>query len=117
MIGMTRPTPPGRVAPPNRISSRRRGQMTRNYGWIIVGIGIVVTCVGMGSMMSLSVFLQPISQAEGWSRTGISTPALLNFLAIGVGSFAWGALSDRIGARGVVLGGGVLLGLGLAASS
>jgi hypothetical protein len=31
------------------------------YGWIIVGIGIVVSCVGMGTMMSLAVFLQPIS--------------------------------------------------------
>jgi MFS family permease len=87
------------------------------YGWVIVGLGIAVTCVGMGSMMSLSVFLQPISQAQGWSRTGISTAALLNFLAMGVGSFLWGALSDRFGARIVVLGGGVLLGLGLAASS
>jgi len=49
----------------------------------------------------------------GWSRTGISTAALLNFLAMGVGSFAWGALSDRFRHAGpVVLSGGVLLGLG-----
>jgi len=36
---------------------------------------------------------------------------------MGLGSFAWGALSDRIGSRGVALGGGVLLGLGLVLSS
>jgi MFS family permease len=36
---------------------------------------------------------------------------------MGVGSFLWGAVSDRLGARIVVLGGGVSLGLGLAASS
>ena len=30
------------------------------YGWIIVGAGIVVTCIGLGAMLSLSVFLQPI---------------------------------------------------------
>ncbi len=35
------------------------------YGWIIVGVGIVVSCVGMGTMMSLGVFLQPLSQ-ERW---------------------------------------------------
>jgi hypothetical protein len=35
------------------------------YSWIIVGPGIAVTCVGMGSMRSLSVFLQPNSQARG----------------------------------------------------
>jgi hypothetical protein len=32
------------------------------YGWVIVGVGIVVTCIGMGSMMSLGVYLQPMSQ-------------------------------------------------------
>ena len=46
----------------------------------------------------------------GWSRTGISTAALLNFVCMGIGSFFWGALSDRIGTRSVVLLGGVLLG-------
>src|SRR5213083_261398 len=87
------------------------------YGWIIVGAGIVVTCVGFGAMSSLGVFLQPMSLATGWSRTGISTAALLNFLCMGVGSFVWGALSDRLGTRAVVLLGGVLLGLGLVTAS
>ncbi len=53
----------------------------------------------------------------GWSRTGISTAALLNFLCMGIASFFWGALSDRLGTRAVVLAGGVLLGLGLVAAS
>jgi MFS family permease len=87
------------------------------YGWIIVGVGMVVTSIGIGTMMSLSVFLQPMSEAMGWSRTGVSTAALLNFLCMGVGSFLWGALSDRLGTRGVVLSGGALLGLGLVAAS
>ena len=91
--------------------------MTLFYGWVIVGVGIVVTCIGIGAMLSLSIFLQPIAEAMGWSRTGISTAALLNFLAMGVGSFAWGALSDRFGTRAVVLSGGVLLGLGLVSAS
>src|SRR5439155_206858 len=84
------------------------------YGWVIVGAGIVVTCIGVGAMLSLAIFLQPMSEAMGWSRTGISTAALLNWLCMGVGSFLWGALSDRFGTRAVVLLGGVLLGLGWA---
>ena len=36
---------------------------------------------------------------------------------MGVGSFFWGALSDRLGTRAVVLCGGVLLGLGLVTAS
>ena len=87
------------------------------YGWVIVGVGIVVTCVGFGAMASLSVFLQPMTQAMGWSRTGIATAALLNFLCMGAGAFVWGALSDRFGTRAVVLGGGLLLGLGLVTAS
>jgi MFS family permease len=87
------------------------------YGWMIVGAGIVVTCVGFGAMLSLSIFLQPMAEAMGWSRTGISTAATINWLCMGVGTFVWGALSDRIGTRAVVLCGGVLLGLGLVTAS
>jgi MFS family permease len=36
---------------------------------------------------------------------------------MGIGSFVWGALSDRIGTRGVAVAGGLLLGLGLVLSS
>ncbi|PYN89323.1 MAG: MFS transporter [Candidatus Rokuibacteriota bacterium] len=93
--------------------------MTRRifYGWFIVGSGIVITCVGVGAMLSLSVFLQPMSEAMGWSRTGMSTTALINWLCMGVSAFIWGALSDRFGTRAVVLSGGVLLGLGLVTAS
>jgi len=87
------------------------------YGWVIVGAGIVITCLGMGSMMSLGIFLQPMSAATGWSRTSVSTAALLNFLCMGPASFLWGALSDRFGTRVVVVSGGALLGLGLVAAS
>ena len=87
------------------------------YGWVIVGAGIVITCVGFGAMLTLSVFLQPMAEAMGWSRTGIAAAALLNFLGMGLGAFMWGALSDRFGTRVVVLCGGVLLGLGMVLAS
>jgi len=87
------------------------------YGWVIVGVGMLVGCIGMGAMMSLGVYLQPMAQAMGWSRAGISFAAVLNFLAMGFGSFLWGSLSDRFGTRAVVMTGGVLLGLGLIAGS
>jgi MFS family permease len=87
------------------------------YGWVIVGVGIVVTCVGFGAMASLSIFLQPLTEAMGWSRSGIATAAMLNFLGMGLGAFLWGALSDRYGTRVVVLAGGALLGLGMVLAS
>jgi MFS family permease len=87
------------------------------YGWVIVGVGIVITCVGFGAMLTLSIFLQPIAEAQGWTRTGIAVAAMLNFLCMGVGAFLWGTLSDRYGTRAVVLCGGVLLGLGMVLAS
>ena len=87
------------------------------YGWVIVGVGIVITCVGFGAMLTLSIFLQPMAEAMGWSRTGIAVAAMLNFLCMGVGAFVWGAMSDRCGTRAVVLFGGALLGLGMVLAS
>src|SRR4029078_6537830 len=91
--------------------------MRLQYGWVIVAAGAVMGCVAIGSLFSLAVFLQPMSDATGWSRTGISSAMTLDFLTMGVAGFAWGALSDRSGARVVVFAGAVLLGLGIVLAS
>ena len=88
-----------------------------SYGWVVVGAGAMMTCVGFGAMLSLAVFLQPISEAMGWSRSGVSAAATIDFLCMGLAAFFWGALSDRFGTRIVVLSGAVLLGIGLIAAS
>lgn len=88
-----------------------------SYGWVVVGAGALMTCVGFGAMLSLAVFLQPISEAMGWSRSGVSAAATIDFLCMGLAAFFWGALSDRFGTRIVVLAGSVLLGAGLVAAS
>jgi MFS family permease len=93
------------------------GQRRLFYGWVVVGASAVIVCIGMGAMFSLGVFLKPMADGMGWSRGAISTVALLNWIAMGLGSFFWGALSDRLGTRGVALAGGALLGLGLVLSS
>ena len=91
--------------------------MKTSYGWVVVAAGALLTCVAFGAVFSLAVFLQPMADATGWSRAGISGAMTLDFLAMGVGGFAWGALSDRYGARPVVLAGSVLLALGLVLAS
>jgi MFS family permease len=79
----------------------------------MVALGAFMTCIAVGAMFSLAVFLRPITEATGWSHTAVSSAMTLNFLAMGAAGFGWGALSDRIGPRSVVLAGAVLLGLGL----
>ena len=83
------------------------------YGWVMVALGAFMTCIAVGAMFSLAVFLRPITEATGWSTTAVSAAMTLNFLAMGAAGFGWGALSDRIGPRPVVLAGAILLGLGL----
>jgi MFS family permease len=87
------------------------------YGWIVVAASAVIVCIGMGALFSFGVFLKPMADTMGWSRGAISSVALLNWVSMGLGSFVWGALSDRIGTRGVAVAGGLLLGLGLVLSS
>ncbi len=91
--------------------------MERSYGWVIVGAGALMGCVAIGSLFSLAVFLQPMSDATGWSRTGIAGAMTIDFLVMGVAAFGWGMLTDRFGPRIVVLSGAILLGLGLALAS
>jgi MFS family permease len=91
--------------------------MAQSYRWVIVALGALMTCVAIGAMFSLAVFLEPMSETSGWSRAGISSAMTLDFLVMGVAGFAWGAISDRFGPRIVVLAGAVLLGAGLVLAS
>ncbi|QKC95510.1 MFS transporter [Mesorhizobium sp. NZP2298] len=91
--------------------------MNLSYRWVIVAAGALMSCVAIGTMFSLAIFLEPMALDTQWSRAGISSAMTLNFLVMGLGGFAWGALSDRFGARLVVTIGAVLLGLALVLAS
>ncbi len=85
--------------------------------WGLLAAAMAIVGVAMGALFSLGVFLAPIQSATAWSRTDISAVALLAWVTLGIGSFLWGALSDRTGPRGVIIVGGVFLGLGLVVAS
>ncbi len=87
------------------------------YRWVIVAAGGILGCVAFGAMFSLPVFLRPIAQDTGWSITGVSGAMTIAFLAMAVGSIAWGSLSDRVGPQIVVLAGSILLAASLALAS
>lgn len=91
--------------------------MDRHYGWVIVAVGAVITCLAAGAMFALPVYLQPMADDTGWSRAGISAAMTVGFITMGFAGFAWGTLSDRIGARPVVLIASIMLGLGLVIAS
>jgi MFS family permease len=84
-----------------------------SYRWVIVAAGGVMGCIAMGSLFSLPVLLNPMTESTGWSRTGISAAMTVAFLAMAVTSIPWGAASDRYGARPVVMAGAALMALSL----
>jgi MFS family permease len=88
-----------------------------HYRWVIVAAGGLLGCVAIGAMFSLPVFLLPISRDTGWSVTGVSTAMTIGFVAMALGSMAWGSLSDRVGPRFVVVMGSVILAASLALAS
>lgn len=84
-----------------------------SYGWVVLGASFVIVTMAIGTLFSLAVFLKPLEESMGWNRSSVSAIALMNWIAMGVGSFGAGYLSDRFGTRRVVLAGGVLVGGGL----
>ncbi|HEV8226832.1 MAG TPA: MFS transporter [Methylomirabilota bacterium] len=87
------------------------------YGWVVLGAAFAIITLSIGTLFTLGVFLKPIEEGMGWSRSSIGAVGLLNWLVMGLGGVAAGYLSDRFGTRVVVLVGGALLGLGLVLSS
>src|SRR5256885_2020396 len=87
------------------------------YGWTVLAAAATIVAIGQGALLSFGVFLKPLEESMRWNRSDISMVALLNWLAMGAGSFVWGALSDRLGGRVVAVAGGLLMGLGFVVSS
>ncbi|MGH7301300.1 MAG: MFS transporter [Candidatus Rokuibacteriota bacterium] len=87
------------------------------YGWVVLAAAFVIITMSVGTLFTLGVFLKPIEESMGWSRSGIGAIGLFNWIVMGVGGVVSGFVSDRLGTRRVVLVGAALLGLGLVLSS
>ncbi|HSE03280.1 MAG TPA: MFS transporter, partial [Methylomirabilota bacterium] len=87
------------------------------YGWVVLGAAFVIITMSIGTLFTLGVFLKPIEDSMGWSRSGIGAIGLFNWAVMGLGGVVSGFVSDRVGTRRVVLVGAGLLGLGLVLSS
>lgn len=87
------------------------------YGWVVLAAAFAIITLSIGTLFTLGVFMKPMQDAMGWSRSSIGAIGLLNWIVMGLGGVLAGYLSDRIGTRTVVLVGGGLLGIGLVLSS
>lgn len=74
-------------------------------GWVIVMTSVMGIAVSFGSLVifAFGVFIKPLSDQFGWSRTEISLAFTLTALMVAVFSPFIGRVVDRVGARKVLL--------------
>ena len=81
------------------------------YGWVIVGVAFVGSGLGSGvSIWGASVFVLPMTEEFGWSRTEFFAAFAVRAVVVGVTAPAVGPwLDTRHGPRLMAMGGAVVL--------
>jgi MFS family permease len=79
---------------------------------ILICGGLIVT-LSMGIRHGFGLWLQPITQAQGWTREAFAFAIAIQNLAWGVAGIFAGMAADRFGAFKVLLVGAALYALGL----
>ena len=75
--------------------------------------GAMIVTLSMGIRHGFGLWLQPITQAQGWTRETFAFAIAIQNLSWGVFGIFAGMLADKVGAFKVLLGGAVLYALGL----
>lgn len=75
--------------------------------------GAAIVTLSMGIRHGFGLWLQPITQDQGWTRENFAFALAIQNLAWGVAGIFAGMLADRFGAFRVLVGGAVLYALGL----
>jgi MFS family permease len=75
--------------------------------------GATIVTLSMGIRHGFGLWLQPITQAQGWTRETFALAIAIQNLAWGVSGIFAGMVADRFGAFKVIFGGAVLYALGL----
>lgn len=86
------------------------------YGWYIVAVAFVSSMMSMGiTAYSMGVFLKPMTEELGWSRTDISLGQTLTTFVTGILGVAIGRRMDVRGGRALMVGGAIIGGFGFIA--
>lgn len=75
--------------------------------------GALIVTLAMGVRHGFGLWLQPITQAQGWSRETFAFGLAVQNLAWGFFGIFAGMIADRFGAMRVIIGGSLLYALGL----
>jgi MFS family permease len=80
----------------------------------VLACGAFIVTLSMGIRHGFGLWLQPITQAQGWTRETFSFALAIQNLSWGVFGIFAGMAADRFGAFRVLIGGAVAYALGLA---
>ena len=81
--------------------------------WQVLACGAAIVTLSMGVRHGFGLWLQPITQAQGWTRESFSFALAVQNLSWGVFGVFAGMLADRFGAFRVLLACAVMYALGL----
>jgi len=76
--------------------------------------GAAIVTLSMGIRHGFGLWLQPITQTQGWSRENFAFAIAIQNLAWGLAGIFAGMVADKFGAFKVIIAGAVLYALGLA---
>ncbi|MEO7159599.1 MAG: MFS transporter [Polaromonas sp.] len=79
----------------------------------VLACGAAIVTLSMGIRHGFGLWLQPITQAQGWTRETFSFAIAVQNLSWGIFGIFAGMAADRFGAFRVILGGALLYALGL----
>jgi MFS family permease len=82
------------------------------YGWYVVAALFFSTFIVIGVRQGFGVFVESWEKEFGVTTTAVSVAAAIGWIVNGVSQPFFGALTDRLGARRVLIAGMVLMGVG-----
>lgn len=93
------------------MSDSRLSGAEAQYGWVMVVVGAIFLGAGNGSLVTISVFLAPLTTEFGWLRGETTFAYMAGAISVGFGGLLMGYLADRFSTRWVVLIGALALGM------
>jgi sugar phosphate permease len=86
-----------------RLGAARLTRSRLHYGWVMVGVTLLVLVTSAGFRATPGVLIVPLQHEFGWSRATISVAVSINLVAYGLCAPFAAALHERFGLRRVIL--------------